>query len=114
MNSLLKSVGKLCLAGTLVGPLGCSSDSKQQDPPPSDQVREELAGEISLRKDREELDELRKAIPEEKKQANDETALVTQLMVENKIKPSELQRRFQELAQRRRASFRKKVEGLRT
>lgn len=113
MNSLLKSVGKICPVGALVLVLGCASPGEQDGAAPSAQVREELQGEISLKKDREELAELRKSIPDEKREANDEVALITDLMVEAKMKPSDLQSRFQQLVQKRRAKFQKKVTGLR-
>lgn len=113
MNSFLKSVGKFCPVGAMVVVVGCASSQGELGNAPSAQVREELQGEISLKKDREELAELRKGIPEEKRETNDEVALITDLMVEAKIKPSDLQSRFQQLVQKRRSNFQKKVTSLR-
>ena len=113
MNSLLKSVGKIYLSFIFIGMTGCKSSPVPSDPAPSVQVRNDLSPEISLKADREALAELRKEIPEQKRQANDELALVLQLMGEVKLKPSDVQSRFQLTVQKQRTEFRNKVAGLR-
>lgn len=110
MKSLLKSIGNIFPLVILVG---CQSSPSPESPAPSDQVRTELSGEISLKADREELAELRKAIPEEKRQANDELAVLLGLLGEVKLRPSEAQERYQRLTLKRREQFRKKVAKLR-
>lgn len=78
-----------------------------------EKIIETLSSEISLTKDREELQELRKNIPEETQKENDELALITQLMVEPKTNPSRLRQQFQYATQKKRKTFRDKVEKLR-
>ncbi|MGE0764170.1 MAG: hypothetical protein AB7N80_12890 [Bdellovibrionales bacterium] len=113
MNSLLKSVGKIFLLVQIGVAAGCKSSPGPDEPAPSVQVREQLETEISLKADRESLAELRKEVPEQKRQANDELALVLQLMGEVKLNPSEVQSRYQRAMQKRRAEFRDKVRQLR-
>ncbi len=113
MKSLLKSVGIFCLVGCSLVLMSCRTGSSVQESTPSAQVREELEGEISLKADREALSELRAAIPEEKKQNNDELALLLQLMGEVKLKPSDIQGRYQTLTQKHRKKFRDRVMRLR-
>jgi len=110
MKSTFKSIGKFFPLLILVG---CQTAKGPEEAAPSDQVRSELSQEISLKADREELAELRKEIPEEKKQANDELAVLLNLMGEVKLKPSDVQGRVQEIMRERRGEFRKKVTKLR-
>lgn len=110
MNSTFKSIGKFFPLLILVG---CQTAKGPDEAAPSDQVRSELSQEVSLKTDRDELAELRKEIPEEKKQANDELALLLNLMGEVKLKPSDVQGRVQTVMQKRRGEFRKKVMKLR-
>ena len=110
MNSTFKSIGKFFPLVILVG---CQSSGVGGGPAPSVQVREELAQEISLKADREELAELRQQVPAEKKEANDELALLLNLMGEVKLRPSEVQARYQSLTLKRRDQFRKKADKLR-
>ncbi len=117
MKSLLKSVGKffplMLAAGGMAVLSGCKSSPPPNEPAPSVQVREQLQEEISLKADRESLETLRKEIPEQKRQANDELALILQLMGEVKLHPSEVASRFQAATQKRRAAFRAKANRLR-
>lgn len=104
-------MGQICLLVFSLA-LGCMSQEKAA-PPPSAKVREELGQEISLKADRAQLDELRKEIPAEKQQANDELALILKLMNDEKQEPVEVNRRFAYLLQKRRESFTKKSQRLR-
>lgn len=113
MKSLLKSVGTICLLVVSLVLMSCRTGPKAEEDAPSAQVREELQDEISLKADRESLSELRAAIPEEKKQNNDELALLLGLMGEIKLKPSDIQGRYQNLAQKHRKKFRDRVSKLR-
>lgn len=113
MKSLLKSVGKIFLLLGLLQQAGCKSSSGPDDPAPSVQVREVLEPEVSLKADREALEKLRAEVPEQKRQTNDELALVLQLMGQVKLKPSEVQARIQQTSQKQRTEFRNKVNKLR-
>lgn len=110
MNSTFKSIGKFFPLLILVG---CQTPNGSDEAAPSAQVRAELAGEVSLKSDRDELAQLRKEIPEEKRQANDELAVLLGVMGEVKLKPSEVQSRVQNIMHKRRDEFRKKVLKLR-
>ena len=111
MNSLRKSVGKYFHFGAhglvLITLVGCAT-SKQSSRPgeASRQVKDALSGEISLKSDRAALEELRKDIPEQKKQSNDELALVLELFGTVKLPPSEVQGKYQIAMQKRREIFR--------
>jgi hypothetical protein len=76
-------------------------------------VKEELSGEMSLKADRDRLQELRKEIPLERQKSNDELALYLQLMKQGKETPETVRQRFTSLVQKRRASYRDKVSKLR-
>ena len=118
MNSLRKSVGKYFHFGAhglvLITLVGCAT-SKQSSRPgeASRQVKDALSGEISLKSDRAALEELRKDIPEQKKQSNDELALVLELFGTVKLPPSEVQGKYQIAMQKRREIFRKKMSEVR-
>lgn len=121
MKSLRKSVGKVfpiligfgLVVGCGSGPEKNSLETDQVGEDPVAKVQEELKEEISLRADRSHLDELRKEIPDEKRRANDELALLTHLLTEVKMPPSEVQARYQRIVRTRREAFRKKVSQLR-
>ncbi|MGE4133100.1 MAG: hypothetical protein AB7F86_15770 [Bdellovibrionales bacterium] len=76
-------------------------------------VEETLAPEVSLKEDREKLAEMRKEIPEEKQQANDEQAVFLNLMNQGTEPPSRVYERFQVMQRKHRASFNAKVKKLR-
>lgn len=114
MNSLRKSVGKIFLAFQAAVYLGCAGASyRDAEPSPAAKVQEELEDEISLKADRSHLEELRKDVPEDKKQANDELALIVQLLNDTKLAPSDIQSRYQRTTHKHRDKFRKKVKQLR-
>lgn len=76
-------------------------------------IDDQLGPEISLKADREALEEFRKQIPEEKKQSNDELALYLQLMKQGTENPQMVRDKFTVLVEKRRSSFRSKVQKLR-
>src|SRR3954469_17502103 len=62
-------------------------------------VREQLASETSLKADRQKLDEMRKGIPEEKKNTNDELALYLTLMNQGTEPPQTVRNKFTALVE---------------
>jgi hypothetical protein len=75
-------------------------------------VQTELGDELSLKADRESLAEMRKDIPKEKQQSNDELALHLNLMKEGR-EPSEVRSKFYKIITKRRDDHRHKVTKLR-
>lgn len=95
---------------------GCASEAaKQKAAMTADRqhVKETLGPEISLKSDREQLDTLRKDIPEKKKAANDELAFFLNQTTELKEPPTVLRERFQSLVQKKRSRFNEDVDRLR-
>lgn len=92
--------------------VGCAHSS---DPMAKDRqgVRDALSQEISLKADRSKLAELRKQIPQSKKDENDELALYLNWMGQVKENPNDIRQKFQDLVERKRTKFRQKVEELR-
>lgn len=76
-------------------------------------VRDELTTEISLKADRSQLDSLRKDIPAEKREANDELAFSLNQTGELKEEPNRIRERFQDLVRKKRHRFDEKVQKLR-
>lgn len=76
-------------------------------------VKNELDEEMSLKADRDELDSMRKQIPEEKRISNDELALNLQVMNQGTERPEVVHSKFTTLVEKRRSSFRSKVQRLR-
>lgn len=76
-------------------------------------IHEELNEEMSLKADRENLDDIRKDIPAETKKQNDELALFLDLMNQGTENPQMVRDKFQMMVQKKRASFRDKVAKLR-
>lgn len=75
-------------------------------------VNEQL-GEISLKEDRSSVEQYRQNVPAEKKQENDELALLLNLTGELKEKPERIRERFQTVSRKKRDEFRKKSKKLR-
>lgn len=61
----------------------------------------------SLTQDRSELDQLRQAIPEDKKRANDEKALMAEWMGDLKKTPAQVREKFEALVRKKREAFNK-------
>jgi hypothetical protein len=61
----------------------------------------------TLTADRQQLDELRKSIPEEKKKENDELAFMSQLFADEKKSPSQVREKFDSLLRKKRELFQK-------
>lgn len=116
MNSNPMSVGRICLAKSLGQLLvvlllaSCSSIQTKDRMTPSELEESKkpanAESEVSLAKDRSELETLRKDIPPDTQKKNDELALIFELMQEGKTQPSDLQSRFDRLARRKRDQFR--------
>lgn len=76
-------------------------------------VEKELSGEMSLKADRDSLQNLRKEIPTDRQKANDELALYLQLMKQGTEQPQMVRDRFTVLVQKKRTNYREKVRQLR-
>ena len=76
-------------------------------------VTSELTKEMSLKEDRDSLNDLRKEIPEETQKQNDELALYLNLMSQGNEKPQMARDKFNLMVQKKRAVFRDKVAKLR-
>src|SRR5690606_31305715 len=95
--------------------LGCGSgDRKSQIQADQEKISGTLGAEISLKEDREKLAELRKEIPEDQQDANDELAQMTKLMAAPTTNPSRFREQYQRLTQKKRKTFQNKVKKLRT
>lgn len=99
---LLNFLGSLFL---IAGPLACSHSPDSDKPA----TREELKSEVSLKKDREDLAELRKNIPDEIKKSNDRLAEVLTRWKQHKTPPDELREKFDDEIRKMRAEFEKRV-----
>lgn len=93
---------------------GCSTPNLQKDMARDrENVQKELQSEMSLKADREKLQELRQEIPPEKQKSNDELALYLGLMRQGTEQPQVVRDKFNVLVERKRTSFREKVQRLR-
>jgi hypothetical protein len=113
MKSFIKHSVMLLLAAALAG---CAHRStRTQDPIQQDRekIKQTLSSEISLAKDRAELAELRKNIPEDTQRENDELALIAPLMAQPQVEPSRIRQQFQYAVQKKRETFSRKVKKLR-
>jgi hypothetical protein len=96
---------------------GCASGRpnpekvRQED---RERVKQELDQEMSLKEDRESLDELRKEVPADTQKSNDELALFLNLIRQGTEAPQAVREKFNSLVMKRRSSFREKVERLRS
>lgn len=97
----------------LTGCVTSKSDNPRKISEQRQLVRDQLSGEISLKQDRHELDELRKEVPKEKKEANDELAFSLNQTADLKEEPSKIRQRFQNLVERKRRRFNEKVQKIR-
>lgn len=95
---------------------GCATSKSDNPRKISEQrqlVRDQLSSEVSLKEDRHQLDDLRKDIPKEKREQNDELAFSLNLTAEVKEEPSKIRGRFQNVMEKRRRRFNDKVNKIR-
>lgn len=104
----------------LITALACSHSKEKpeagQHPLPV--VHPELSTEVSLKEDRAQLAEMRKEVPEEKKQENDELALILQTMKSDTYlgqdkDPHKVREDFDHILRKRRSKFDQEVQKLR-
>ncbi len=93
----------ISVSGLGFGLAGCSHS------PDKPATREEMEGEQSLKKDREDIAELRKDIPEETKKSNDRLADVLLRWKQHKMDPSELREKYDDEIRKNRADFEKRI-----
>lgn len=106
MGRRQKRVRHRRVTSTLVGlalvASGCQSTSDQNRYRPTDESPPLVDAKYSLAADREKLEELRKEVPAETKQANDEEALILQLFADTKREPSAIRRTFDQMLRKKR------------
>lgn len=112
-KKLIAPVLAILTSCTALGLPGCQSKFKSHIDDRKT-IDKELDSEVSLKADRSELDELRKEVPETKRQTNDELALYLGMMKQGEEKPEILRNKFSSLMQKRRSNFRTKVQKLRS
>lgn len=109
-NNFLLSV-LICISVLAFSLVGCSSKDKQKntyvDPNASDTL---VAEKYSIAADRKAIDELRKNVPQEKKQENDELAFVLALTNEVKLPPSKVREEFDKVSRKKREIFNKDMQ----
>lgn len=102
----------------LDGLVGCAGNptlrAQQQREADRQKIDNELSQEMSLKADRSQLNELRKDIPEEKQQQNDELALYLDLMKQGSEQPYVVRDKFNSLVTKKRERFQEKVDRLRS
>jgi hypothetical protein len=114
MNSHLKSVGKIFLFGLCLSLGACATGPKDEETSPITQdIQDQLGGDVSIKADREYLDAERKNVPAEIKKANDELAFDLQQMGQVKENPERVRSRFQEKVRKARDKFRQKLHKIR-
>lgn len=93
----------MTLVGLALVASGCqSTPSDQNRYKPTDEKPPLVDAKYSLSADREKLEELRREVPEPVKQANDEEAVILQLLQDTKREPSEIRRTFDQMLRRKR------------
>lgn len=93
-----------------VSSFGASRDNKET---PSNEVEPLAEQELSLKKDREHLDKLRKDIPEDVKRDNDDLAYILKLFEDPNKKPSRIRGKFNDTIRKARKKNQKKFKKLR-
>lgn len=91
-------VGALIIG--LTGPAGAEPNSQRSS---------QSNPEMSIAKDRQELESLRKDIPAEKRQQNDERAFMEEFFVESGKSPGEIRQKFQKSTTKKRQQFQKSL-----
>jgi len=82
--------------------LTCTFIFSSGSEPPKEQEEKSNDPELSLKQDREELDSLRKDIPEDVKRENDDLAFILKLFDDKKRKPGKIQSQFNKVYNRNR------------
>ena len=103
----------LLLSTVTVLLLATACSSTNQEKMPSEKVRAELGKEIRLSDDNKQLNELRKSLPEQKRQDNDDLAEYLKKLEAAEKDPDRARSEFNQLIQRRREKFRGKMNELR-
>ncbi len=101
------------LALLLLASTGCAVAPDRDRADDRKKVEDELSGEMSLKADREQLKDMRKEIPQERRKTNDELALYLQLMKQGTEQPENVRDKFTTIVQKKREGFREKVARLR-
>lgn len=102
----------LWIIAILVFTVSCASQ-KSSEKMPSANVREELGREIRLSDDNKELNNLRKSLPEQKRQDNDDLAAYLNKLQLAERDPDRARSEFTQLVQGRRERFREKMSKIR-
>jgi len=98
---------KIISVCALLGVSSCASWFKREAPKPIEKPRHE---EISLKEDRDALEELRKEIPDERKLLNDQlAAIIKDMNSEKNLEPSSVRSRFQREVRLRRERLDQKL-----
>lgn len=97
---------------TLTVFVSCATETKKEGMP-SEKVRAELSKEIRLSGDSQELNELRKSLPDQKRQDNDDLAEYLKKLEVAEKDPDRARNEFNQLIQQRREKFRQKMNSLR-
>lgn len=88
--------------------LGCQISTKRSEGGSSQNENAPLVDDkYTLTADRQQLEELRKSIPEEKKKENDELAFMSQLFADDKKSPSQIREKFDGILRKKREVFQK-------
>jgi hypothetical protein len=104
---------QLFIQVALIFSLGCAHRVTKKREEDRKNIHAQLAEEMSLKSDRDDMQTARKDIPLEKQKTNDELALYLSLMKQGTEKPQVVREKFSMLMERKRVSFREKVHKLR-
>jgi len=103
MKQFVKAISiKTAIVGLCCAALAACSTSKEKHPSSDSEYR--------LKEDRSHLDELRKDVPEDVKEKNDETAYILNLMNEGKTEPNDVSSRFNTGVRKKRDLFAKEEQ----
>ena len=104
---------RLCILAFTALIISCANRTTSNEKMPSAQVREELSKEVRLTDDHKELNALRKSLPEQKRQDNDDLAEYLRQLQLAERDPDRARTEFGQLIQTRRERFREKMNKLR-
>ncbi len=99
MSQKFKVFASLLVLPVLIA--GCATE------PVKKATKEEASQEIHLKEDRKKLEEIRKEVPEETREFNDETALILNLFNDTNRTPSEVQSKFYTMTNKKRDEYSK-------
>lgn len=85
----------------------CQLESKHNEMDAGAASKPLVDPKYSLTQDRSELDQLREAIPEDKKRANDEKSLLAEWMLGLKKSPADIRDKYENLVRKKREAFNK-------